>query len=136
MTFLFALPGLAMALFGAWLMLPTAVRKSRLTRTEGRIVATSTRDTPRNVEGPSSTLYYATVEFTALDGQPVQTRWQNPMSFKPGKPGDPVVVFYDPRDPRRISVENGMTRISCRIAGAFFIIVGLFYMGLLTAFLF
>lgn len=86
-----------------------------------------------SVPGPGGPLggfiYRPTVEFTTADGQEVRATSTTGTNPHPGKVGDTVTVYYDPRDPHRVQVSStrrvrGCVETGFIVLGAPFVVVG------------
>lgn len=86
--------------------------RRRAVRTSGTIVGHDARASENGV------MYYSVVEFAAQDGAVIRGRTRTASNPAAGPVGGTAAVFYDPRDPYRISVDTGRTAVmsGCAIA--------------------
>jgi Protein of unknown function (DUF3592) len=68
---------------------------------------------PWGFQGDAGMVYMPTVEFTTADGTSVKATSHIGTNPRPGKVGDRVTVFYDPRNPERVRVQSGKATMTC-----------------------
>lgn len=81
--------------------------------------------------GANQMVYMPTVEFTTAEGTPVRATAHIGTNPRPGKVGDKVTVFYDPRNPQRVRVQSGRATMTCLEVGFMLIGGGLAALGIL-----
>jgi hypothetical protein len=124
----FVIFGAALAGFGllfvlVGLIIRTSGRGFRgAARAQGTIVDFDAR-VPGTIRGPrgfgfggsagADMVYMPSVEFTTADGTPVRATSHIGTNPRPGKVGDQVTVFYDPRNPQRVRVGSVKRTATC-----------------------
>jgi hypothetical protein len=120
-----ALAGFGLVFVLVGLIIRTTTRGFRgAVRTQGTIVGFDAR-VPGTIRGPggfgfggqgsagSDMVYMPTVEFTTADGTPVKATAHVGTNPRPGKAGQAVTVFYDPRNPQHVRVDTGRRTTTC-----------------------
>jgi hypothetical protein len=78
---------------------------------------------------PGGFIYRPTVQFTTADGQHVTATSTTGTNPRPGKAGDTVTVYYDPRNPEQVQVSStrrvrGCVETGFIVLGTPFVVIG------------
>jgi hypothetical protein len=131
-----------MVVFGVWLALAGGVallaglagtrRRHRL-RDKGQTAWAMVLPVPADSDNPSSGSAQVSVQFALDDGRVIERRHARPVRRSAAlRPGEQVLIWYDPADPADVVVYGSDGRWSDRAfltAGALFVIVGVTLAG-------
>lgn len=132
------------AVITALVLVSRARFRRRATRTTGTIVghertSSTTYSSFSSTSTSTGPMYYCVVEFALPGGETARGRTRTASSPPAGRVGGTATVFYDPADPRRVSLDTGRTSVmnGCVLAlvavltlgfllfGVFFLLLGM-----------
>ncbi len=115
----FAAIGIAIAASGA--RFRRGAEQAQGTVTEVKAVASTGGPSAGLVGGTTGPHYRPVVAFTTPDGREIEAESRFASNPAPARVGDPVRVFYDPKDPMRIQLDTAVGRGGCLAFGLIFV---------------
>jgi hypothetical protein len=131
-SLLFVGAGIACAVAGARIARRTRDFNRRAVRVSGLVVELSYEGRGDPTSASAGGYWVPVLEFTTAEGRPVRTRAMYGSVPAPARPGDHVMVLYDPQQPARALVaDRKLAGGGCLSGGMLGVGVGILAMGLL-----